>query len=32
MKNDCWTCSCLQRYVMQLVIDLKNEAVTELNN
>jgi hypothetical protein len=30
MKNDCWTCDCLQGYVMQLLIDLEKEAVTEL--
>jgi hypothetical protein len=30
IKNHCWTCDCLQGYVMQLLIDLEKEDVTEL--
>ena len=30
IKNDCWTCECLQGFVTQLLIDLKNEDIHEL--
>jgi len=30
IKNDCWTCECLQGFVTQLMIDLKGEDIHEL--
>ena len=30
IKDDCWTCECLQGLITQLLIDLKNEDVSEL--
>jgi hypothetical protein len=30
IKNDCWTCECLQGFIAQLLIDLKDEDIPEL--
>ncbi len=30
IKNDCWTCDCLQGFITQLSIDLEKEGVAEL--
>jgi len=30
VKNDCWTCDCLQGFITQLLIDLEKEDVSEL--
>jgi hypothetical protein len=28
--NDCWTCECLQGFIAQLLIDMKDEDILEL--
>lgn len=30
IKNDCWTCDCLQGFITQLLIDLEREDTSEL--
>ena len=30
IKNDCWTCDCLQGFIVQLLIDLEKDDVSKL--
>ncbi len=30
IKNDCWTCDCLQGFITQLLLDLEKDDVSEL--
>ena len=30
IKNDCWTCDCLQGFITQLLIDLEEDDVSKL--